>query len=57
MTIFYRVPAIPSVIKAIAQVNAAGKLSFYEIDDLLFDVSYPADLNTYGGYLSLRYPY
>ena len=53
LVIFYRVPAVPTVIKSIAQVNAAGKLSFYEIDDLLFDTSYPAELDTYGGYLSL----
>ncbi len=53
LVIFYRVPAVPEIIKAIAQVNAAGKLSFYEIDDLLFDTIYPADLDTYGGYLSL----
>jgi len=52
--IFYRVPAVPEVIKAIAQVNAAGKISFYEIDDLLFDTAYPASLDTYGGYLSLE---
>lgn len=53
LVIFYRVPAVPEIIKAIAQVNVAGKLSFYEIDDLLFDTIYPADLDTYGGYLSL----
>lgn len=53
LVIFYRVPAVPSVIKSIAQVNAAGKLSFYEIDDLLFNTCYPAELDTYGGYLSL----
>jgi len=53
IVIFYRVPAVPEVIKAIAKVNAAGKISLYEIDDLLFDTIYPANLETYGGYLSL----
>ncbi len=54
VVIFYRVPAVPDVIKAIAQVNAAGKLSIYEIDDLLFDTEYPPAIETYGGYVSLE---
>ncbi|PIF20675.1 glycosyltransferase [Candidatus Pantoea floridensis] len=53
IVIFYRVPAVPEVIKAIAKVNAAGKLSFFEIDDLLFDTLYPANLESYGGYVTL----
>ncbi len=53
VVIFYRVPAVPQVLKAIAQVNANGKASFYEIDDLLFEESYPAPLNTFGGYVGL----
>lgn len=53
IVIFYRVPAVPEVIKSIAKVNASGKVSIYEIDDYLFDTIYPADLDTYGGYLSL----
>ncbi|MFZ2725016.1 MAG: glycosyltransferase [Methylococcaceae bacterium] len=53
VVIFYRVPAEPVVLKAMAQVNATGKLSFYEIDDLLFDSNYPPALETYGGYLNL----
>lgn len=54
VVIFYRVPAEPAVLKAMAQVNATGKLSFYEIDDLLFDSAYPPALETYGGYLELE---
>lgn len=54
IVIFYRVPALPRVIKAIAQVNAAGKLSFYEIDDLLFEPIYPPAIDSYGGYVSLE---
>ncbi len=51
--IFYRVPAEPQVLKAMAQVNATGRLSLYEIDDLLFETDYPPALETYGGYLDL----
>ena len=51
--LFYRVPAVPAVLKAIAQTNATGKLAIYEIDDLLFDPVYPPPLSTYGGYVDL----
>lgn len=54
VVIFYRVPAEPQVLKAMAQVNATGKLSLYEIDDLLFDAAYPPAIETYGGYLDLN---
>ncbi len=54
VVIFYRVPAVPQVLKAIAQVNANGKASFYEIDDLLFEDSYPDPLETFGGYIGLN---
>ncbi|MEZ9657988.1 glycosyltransferase [Vibrio sp. 10N.261.52.F3] len=53
VVIFYRVPAVPSVLKAMAQVNANGKASFYEIDDLLFEKSYPAPIETFGNYIGL----
>jgi glycosyltransferase involved in cell wall biosynthesis len=53
VVIFYRVPAVPLVLKAMAQVNANGKASFYEIDDLLFEESYPAPIETFGGYIGL----
>ncbi|WP_082829879.1 glycosyltransferase [Ectothiorhodospira sp. BSL-9] len=53
IVIFYRVSAVPKIIKAIAQVNATGKLSLYEIDDLLFDPIYPPPIETYGGYVNL----
>lgn len=52
--IFYRVPAEPQVLKAMAQANATCKLTVYEIDDLLFDARYPPPLETYGGYLNLN---
>jgi len=53
IVIFYRVPVVVNVLKAMAQVNANGKASFYEIDDLLFEESYPAPINTFGGYINL----
>lgn len=53
VVIFYRVPAVVQVVKAIAQVNATGKLSLYEIDDLLFAPEYPPSIDSYGGYVSL----
>lgn len=53
IVIFYRVPALPEVLKAMAQVNANGKASFYEIDDLLFEESYPAPIESFGGYVGL----
>lgn len=53
VVIFYRVPAVVQVVKAIAQVNATGKLSLYEIDDLLFVPEYPPSIDSYGGYVSL----
>jgi glycosyltransferase involved in cell wall biosynthesis len=49
--IFYRVPAVPEVVRLIAQARALGKLVFYEIDDLLFDPIYPPPLHTYGSYV------
>ncbi|GAB6140415.1 hypothetical protein JCM14076_11440 [Methylosoma difficile] len=54
VVIFYRVSAQPQVIKAIAQVNATGKLSIYEIDDLLFENIYPPPIETYGGYVDMN---
>ncbi|QEM80118.1 glycosyltransferase [Halomonas binhaiensis] len=54
IVIFYRVPAVPKVIKAIAQVNSVGKLGLYEIDDLIFDPIYPPAIETYGGYVALE---
>lgn len=53
VVIFYRVPAVREVIKAIAQVNLSGRLSIYEIDDLLFDPIYPPSIDTYGSAVSL----
>ncbi|MDN2664393.1 glycosyltransferase [Psychromonas sp. 14N.309.X.WAT.B.A12] len=54
IVIFYRVPSVPTVIKALAQVNANGKASFFEIDDLLFEESYPAPIESFGGYVDIN---
>ncbi|WP_022950587.1 glycosyltransferase [Leucothrix mucor] len=53
IVIFYRTPAVPHVLKAMSAINASGKLSIFEIDDLIFDESYPPPLDSYGGYVGL----
>jgi len=51
--IFYRVPAIPSVIKAINATNIEGIPSIYDVDDLIFDVNlFPPSLESYAGQIS-----
>ena len=53
IVIFYRVPATPAVLKAMAQTNVTGKLSIYEIDDYLFEPLYPTSIDSYGGYVGV----
>lgn len=50
--IFYRVPALPQVVRLIATARALGKVTFYEIDDLIFDPVYPPPIESYGGFVS-----
>jgi glycosyltransferase involved in cell wall biosynthesis/tetratricopeptide (TPR) repeat protein len=51
--IFYRVPANFDVIVATRKAEEAGLVTFYEIDDLIFDArEYPSSLESYGGLLS-----
>ncbi len=51
--IFYRVPAIPSIVRAIEAARKAGQPTFYEIDDLMFDPEkFPASFESYGGQVS-----
>jgi len=50
--IFYRVPALPEIVRLIAVARALGKVVFYEIDDLIFDPVYPPSIDTYGGYVN-----
>ena len=53
VVIFYRVPASPRVIKAIENANEFGLLTFYEIDDLIFDgFQYPTSYESYGGQIT-----
>ena len=48
--IFYRVPALPAVIAAIAKARELGLVTFYEIDDLIFHADeYPSSLASYDG--------
>jgi glycosyltransferase involved in cell wall biosynthesis len=41
--IFYRVPAYPSIIRAILTARALGVPTYYELDDLIFDSEYYPD--------------
>ena len=47
--IFYRVPALPSIVRLIEMARSLGKLTFFEIDDLVFEPIYPPPIATYGG--------
>ena len=48
--IFFRVAAFPRVIEAIAAAAQRGLLTFYEIDDLVFDPDqFPPPYDTYAG--------
>lgn len=49
--IFYRVPAVPKVLKVMAQAAAVGTKIYYEIDDYIFDKDYPPAIESYGGYV------
>ncbi|MBK8815431.1 MAG: glycosyltransferase [Methylococcaceae bacterium] len=50
--IFYRTPALPEIVRSIVHARALGKLTFYEIDDLLFEPIYPPPIQSYGSYVS-----
>ena len=51
--IFYRVAALPDVLLAIRAAQAAGLITFYEIDDLLFDPElFPEPLPSYAGQIT-----
>lgn len=54
VVIFYRTPLNSSLVKIAAMINATGKLSLFEIDDLIFTSDYPPPINSYGGYVSLQ---
>lgn len=51
--VFYRLPATPPVVRAIADARRAGLPTFYEIDDPVFDAShFPDTIESYGGLVS-----
>jgi len=51
--IFYRVPATPSIMRAILTARRMGIPTYYDIDDLIFCAeSYPPPLSTYGGQIT-----
>lgn len=51
--IFFRVPAFPRMIEAVAAAAQHGLLTFYEIDDLIFDPEhFPPPLESYSGGLT-----
>ncbi|WP_349829383.1 glycosyltransferase family protein [Brevibacterium litoralis] len=47
--IVYRAPAWPKMVRFITDAKAAGKVVFYEIDDMLYSAEYPPPVETYGG--------
>jgi len=51
--IYYRVPAIPIVVKSIEKARSLGRVLIYEIDDLIFDPVYPPPYESYGGSISI----
>ncbi|WP_155820471.1 glycosyltransferase [Komagataeibacter europaeus] len=51
--IFYRVFAYPSIIRVVEAARVAGLITFYEIDDLLFQSQhYPDPYETYAGQIT-----
>jgi len=51
--IFYRVPGFPGVIKQVEYAKSLGKITFFEVDDLLFEEISVPPLETYGGQVPL----
>jgi glycosyltransferase involved in cell wall biosynthesis len=55
VVIFYRVPAFPEIEKAIIHCRRIGVVTFYEIDDLIFDPLYfPDTIENYSGQLTMK---
>ncbi len=51
--IFYRIAASPEAVHAIQAARAAGAVTFYDIDDAVFDgAHFPDSLASYGGLVS-----
>ncbi len=55
IVIFYRVPAFQGVVETILYAKRLGKVTFYDIDDLIFDPEhYPGPYSDYSRTLSRR---
>ncbi|NMM01952.1 glycosyltransferase [Paraburkholderia sp. RP-4-7] len=52
LIIFYRIPAAIETIHMIEYARALGKITFYDIDDLLIDACNPPPIESYGGQVS-----
>jgi hypothetical protein len=51
--LIFRLPAWPTVIRAIRTATRMGRPTFYDVDDLIFDADeFPDPLEAYGGLLS-----
>jgi tetratricopeptide (TPR) repeat protein len=48
IVIFYRVPAFPNVLKQVEYAKSLGKITFFEVDDLLFEAEGLPAFETYG---------
>lgn len=53
LIIFYRTPAFPGVVKLVEYAKSLGKLTYYELDDLLFEPISVPEIETYGGQVSM----
>ena len=51
--IFYRVPAFPNIVKLVEYARSLGKITFYELDDLLFEHNSVPPIESYGNQISL----
>lgn len=51
--LIYRAPAVPELVKLIAQAKALDKIVIYEIDDLIFEPAYPANYAEYAGTITM----
>lgn len=53
LVVFYRVPSFPGVLKLVEYAKSLGKITFFEVDDLLFETNSVPPIETYGGQVSL----
>jgi glycosyltransferase involved in cell wall biosynthesis len=53
LIVFYRVPSFPGVLKLVEYAKSLNKITFFEVDDLLFEKNSVPAIETYGGQISL----